>query len=149
MTSRSEWAVVAMLGVWHAGCVYVPLNEAISAQRLQNILERVQPVAILTDSANVEGLRAAWTGCPVLEVEQVAAADRGGSAYAGASGRTDPRQLACLVHTSGSSGQPKGVMVEHASLYNLVTAVASPYAPGRSIRRCTSARWAGIRASRR
>ena len=38
ITSRSEWAVVAMLGVWHAGCVYVPLNEEISEQRLRDIL---------------------------------------------------------------------------------------------------------------
>ncbi|MBG0566558.1 non-ribosomal peptide synthetase [Actinoplanes aureus] len=124
ITSRSEWAVVAMLGVWHAGCVYVPLNEAISEQRLQYILGQVRPGAILTDSANVESLRAAWTDCPILEVEHAAAS--GGPA---APVKAHPRQLACLVYTSGSSGQPKGVMIEHASLYNLVTAVASPYAP--------------------
>jgi amino acid adenylation domain-containing protein len=133
ITSRSEWAVVAMLGVWHAGCVYVPLNEAISEQRLRDILERVEPGAILTDAANVEFLRAAWTGCPVLDVEQVAAAEQAGSPRTTTPdkpGRPAPCRLACLVYTSGSTGQPKGVMVEHASLYNLVTSVASPYAPG-------------------
>jgi nonribosomal peptide synthetase MxcG len=130
ITSRSEWAVVAMLGVWHAGCVYVPLNEAISEQRLRDILERVEPGAILTDAANAELLRAAWTGCPVLEVEQVATADRSGSSRTTTPGKPDPHRLACLVYTSGSTGQPKGVMIEHGSLYNLVTSVASPYAPG-------------------
>jgi amino acid adenylation domain-containing protein len=126
ITARSDWAVVAMLGVWHAGGVYVPLNEAISEQRLRYILGQVRPGAILTDSANVESLRAAWTDCPILEIEQVAATPRSGSGP----GRTHPRQLACLVYTSGSTGRPKGVMIEHASLYNLVANVASPYAPG-------------------
>ncbi|MDG4810902.1 non-ribosomal peptide synthetase [Micromonospora sp. WMMD1120] len=129
VTSRSEWAVVAMLGVWRAGGVYVPLNEAISEQRLRTILEQVRPGAILTDSRNAASLRAAWPDCPVLDVEQ-AAADRSEPASAATPGRPAPHDLACLVYTSGSSGQPKGVMIEHASLYNLVAAVASPYAPG-------------------
>ena len=129
ITSRSEWALVAMLGVWHAGCVYVPLNEAISEQRLRDILGRVRPGAILTDSSNVERLRAAWTGCPVLEVEHVAGSGRSGSRYEAGSGKPRPGGLACIVHTSGSTGPSKGVMIEHASLYNLVAAVASPYAP--------------------
>lgn len=128
ITGRSEWAVVAMLGVWHAGCIYVPLEQSISEQRLQDVLRRIRPGAILTDSANSKRLRAGWTGCVVLEVERAAQARRPADRTVEPV-RLRPDNLACIVHTSGSSGRSKGVMIEHSSLHNLVAEVASPYAP--------------------
>ncbi|MFY4721407.1 non-ribosomal peptide synthetase [Streptomyces sp. LaBMicrA B280] len=128
ITGRSEWAVVAMLGVWGANCVYVPLAAGTPRERLRDIFERVQPAALLTDRENAEQLKGVWDESPLLEIEQTL--DAGGSPLAAAP--LDPRgsQLACLVHTSGSSGPSKGVMIDHRALHNLVTNVVEPYTLG-------------------
>ncbi|MEV6766573.1 non-ribosomal peptide synthetase [Streptomyces sp. NPDC051105] len=127
ITGRGEWAVVAMLGVWRANSVYVPLAEGTPRERLREIFGRVRPAALLTDRNNVEHLKGAWSECPVLEIEQTVGAS--GSA---AAPPPDPQgyQLACLVHTSGSSGPSKGVMIDHRALRNLVTNVTEPYTLG-------------------
>ncbi|PVC90282.1 non-ribosomal peptide synthetase [Streptomyces sp. CS131] len=128
VTDRSEWAVVAMLGIWQANCLYVPLAEDTPQQRLRDILTSVRPGAILTDKKNADHLRSAWGDCPVVEIEQ--AAEPGGPDVPIVAPH-DPSgaQLACLVHTSGSSGPAKGVMIDHRALSNLMTAVSLPYAP--------------------
>jgi amino acid adenylation domain-containing protein len=129
LTGRSEWAIVAMLATWRANGVYVPLAEGIPPQRLRAMLAKVGPVALLTDKDNAAFLQDTWAECPVIEIEQVAHAETGG-------GETtmpaDPlgTRLACLIHTSGSSGPAKATMVDHRALHNLVTNVTASYAPG-------------------
>ncbi|MFF2011450.1 non-ribosomal peptide synthetase [Streptomyces sp. NPDC058195] len=128
ITGRSEWAVVAMLGVWRADCVYVPLAAGTPRERLLEIFERVQPAALLTDRDNAEQLKGLWNESPLLEIEQTIVAC-GSSAVTPPSAPQGP-QLACLVHTSGSSGPSKGVMMDHHALHNLVTHVVEPYSLG-------------------
>jgi amino acid adenylation domain-containing protein len=128
ITARSEWAVVAMLGVWQANCVYVPLAAGTPRERMRDIFGRVRPAAILTDRSNVEQLKSAWNECPMLDIEETVGA--GGSSPVASPPDAQGAQLACLVHTSGSSGPSKGVMIDHRALHNLVTNVAEPYTLG-------------------
>ncbi|WEO95418.1 non-ribosomal peptide synthetase [Streptomyces sp. FXJ1.172] len=128
ITGRSEWAVVAMLATWRADCVYVPLSEGTPPERLAQILGRVRPAALLTDRAAAERLRQTWSECPVIDVEESSgAAALPAVAPAAAS---QGAELACIVHTSGSSGPAKGVMIDHRALANLVANVTEPYALG-------------------
>jgi amino acid adenylation domain-containing protein len=133
LTSRSEWAIIAMFATWRANAVYMPLAEDLPRERLRSILERIHPAAMLVDSRHAGRLREAWDECPLLEI--------GASAGPGESGEPAPEpsvapqdvmgdQLACLVHTSGSSGPAKATMITHRALRNVVETIAVPYAPG-------------------
>ncbi|MFG1681418.1 amino acid adenylation domain-containing protein [Nonomuraea sp. NPDC049269] len=117
---RSLDLVVAILGVLKSGCAYVPLDPDYPAQRLRVMLAESQPAVVLTHERLVADLSAAGARTVCLDRDWPAIAQCPDAPPPNTGG---PRDLAYVVYTSGSTGQPKGVMVEHRSLYNTVVAV--------------------------
>jgi amino acid adenylation domain-containing protein len=113
LADRSPELVATMLAVWKAGAAYVPLDPAYPAERLRFILEDAQVTVLLGTAALVSKL--APLRCPTITL--------GPENFFGRSDDpnlpSDPRQLAYVIYTSGSTGVPKGVAVEHRSLFNL------------------------------
>nr|WP_233223421.1 non-ribosomal peptide synthetase [Amycolatopsis sp. CA-128772] len=112
-------AVVGMLAVLKAGAAYVPLDPRYPDERLALLLEDSGATAVLTTRAVRDRVPA---GTPVLALDGGWAADRPGGAPARG---PRPGNLACVLYTSGSSGRPKGVLIEHRSVTRLC---ADPYA---------------------
>ncbi len=113
---RSPEAVIGFLGVLKAGGAYVPLNPAYSLDRLAFILEDSGVKALLRQAHLSEKLPG-FAG-PVIDLKVDAAniADDGQPSGVG------PRNLAYILYTSGTSGRPKGVLIEHGGLTNVVCA---------------------------
>ncbi|MGH9398363.1 MAG: non-ribosomal peptide synthetase [Terriglobia bacterium] len=115
---RTPRLLSALLGVWNAGCAYVPLDIDSPPERTQFVSQDAGLSLILTQGNVAERLPAGLTNYVRLD-----------SDWAGISAlfaqpaevKPDPRDLAYIVYTSGSTGKPKGVMVEHRSLVNYLT----------------------------
>ena len=107
---RSAELVVGALGILAAGGCYVALDPAQPHERLR--------FATADSGARmvVAGSEATWCPPGVL----VLAPASGAEPAARAPVYADPHEPAYAVYTSGSTGEPKGVLVEHASLLNLV-----------------------------
>ncbi|SFL87825.1 amino acid adenylation domain-containing protein, partial [Rugamonas rubra] len=122
---RSPAMVVGMLAVLKAGGAYVPLDPAYPPERLNAILRDSEPVAVLTQGGLCNGLDCggavmlALDAAPAPWAAQVAGNPGDIAGVAGAA----PHHLAYLVYTSGSTGQPKGVMVPHRAIVNEVLAL--------------------------
>ncbi len=116
---RGPDVFVAMWAVLKSGGGYVPLDPDYPAERLRFMLEDSAPAILLTQQARTQAV-------PVPAGVQVVALDRDRERFAGLPD-TDPAPVtrsadaAYLIYTSGSSGRPKGVTVEHGHLVHAAT----------------------------
>lgn len=114
---RSTDLVVAMLAIWRAGGVYVPLDPAYPAQRFAFVLLNTNIQIMLT--------QASWSrfvppSIPLLLCEDIW--ETSGDEMAAPAPFPTPikgqQHLAYIMYTSGSMGIPKGVMVHHEGMLN-------------------------------
>ena len=115
LLERNLDMIVAMLATLKAGGGYVALNPAHPPERLAGIVADCRAQVVLTET-DLRGRLPAHPNVVVLDAER-AQLDREPTVSPGSS--VDPRNVACLVYTSGSTGQPKGVAIEHRSVANL------------------------------
>lgn len=128
---RSLDSVAAMLAVFSAEGVYVPLNPSEGAERLEFIVGDAALGAVIVDSVS----RRAFPSLPgpfILTDEHTSAAN-------GRAGRVDttprvpdPSETACVLYTSGSTGRPKGAAVSHREILGRLDWMwrAYPFRPG-------------------
>jgi amino acid adenylation domain-containing protein len=120
---RTAMTVAAMIGVWRAGCAYVPLDMAMPPARLRQILDGAGLAAILSDGASRMLLEPAEHR--VLELEALLEESDDEDVTLPIVSDADS---AYVIFTSGSTGQPKGVEIGHRALSNFLLSMAQ--APG-------------------
>ena len=126
---RSRASLVALLGILKAGAVYVPLDPAYPAERLRMLLDKSGSRLVLADDAAQVAQAAQATqvsdgGVPVVDVIALLEASVSASASASATDLPPlvppaPGDAAYMVFTSGSTGEPKGVLCEHGGFVNM------------------------------
>ncbi len=125
---RSAALVVGALGILRAGAGYVALEPSSPLERLEQMLtdSAVRVVVAASPSALAESLAAQHAGVTAVALTTDGSVEiRGGGGPSRvwpseAPARAEGSRVAYVVYTSGSTGSPKGVLVEHAGLLNLV-----------------------------
>lgn len=113
---RNAYLLAALLGVLKAGGAYVPLDRAYPVERVRMIVENSDLQVVLVNL----GFSAAFnTNIRLLPLEQISeeqieAHEQPPSVEIAGS------NLAYVIHTSGSTGMPKGVQVCHANAVALL-----------------------------
>jgi amino acid adenylation domain-containing protein len=105
---RAVELVAAILAVWKSGAMYVPLDPGYPTRRLRFMAEDADLAIVFADHDVLPGT-------PWLDPRSVDTSSTVFSTGSHPSAR-DPQAPAYLIHTSGSTGQPKGVVVTHANL---------------------------------
>ena len=104
---------VVILGVMKAGFSYVPLSSFQPTKRIQQILDDSGAFLIITDE--LLSKKPSMAECDTEKLN-VAALDLAGTLHCQSLPKVSHSDLAYTLYTSGSTGVPKGVEVEHGSM---------------------------------
>jgi amino acid adenylation domain-containing protein len=109
---KSRWYSVSVLATLKAGAAFVPLDPSHPDNRLRQLIEDIEPCALVTVSSL--SARAHALECSnVLTIDDM---DFDTQPEEQLTAPVTPSNAAYMIFTSGSTGKPKGVVVEHSAL---------------------------------
>ncbi|WP_406325274.1 amino acid adenylation domain-containing protein [Streptomyces sp. NBC_01617] len=118
VTERNLDWMAAVLAVFKAGGVYLPIEPHFPADRVATMLSRAACGLVLTEPGSTSTLDQALGSLSGIQKLLVGAAYEEDHADDDLGLRVEPDQLAYIYFTSGSTGEPKGAMCEHAGMLN-------------------------------
>ena len=115
--NKSPELLAAMIGVWRAGCAWVPLVPELPQGRLEFMLRDSQPSLVITENWRLSCFESVVTlQCPTAplncQFETVP---------------IEKEDLAYVIYTSGTTGDPRGVEVTHGGIMNFLDAQISAF----------------------
>ena len=123
--------ITAMLGVLKAGGWYTPLDPAHPLARNTAILHEIGAGLVLTDRDGLASARSyGFSDGQVINLDEFnGAVDEGNLGLP-----TTPDAPACILYTSGSTGQPKGVVLDQRAVLHRAMLYTNDYAIGQADR---------------
>src|SRR5205809_2433491 len=122
VTERNLDWMTAVLAIFKAGGAYLPIEPHFPADRIARMLSRAGCRLVLTERGSTATLDRALESLSGVQTLYVDAVHEENHADGDLGIRVAPDQLAYIYFTSGSTGEPKGVMCEHAGMLNHVCA---------------------------
>lgn len=114
--------VAALLGTFHLGATYVPLNPAYTGDEAAYILGNVEARVFLAHRKLAQAMVQSAPALAGLVHEELPASDeRAQPSFA------DRESPALIVYTSGTTGRPKGAVLSHRALLSNLRAVAGAW----------------------
>lgn len=112
---RSPLMVIGLLGILKAGGAYLPLDPTLPPAAVAGRLQQAQASLLLTQEDTARSLQLPGLTLVYLDKDWGRIAQ---ASTAQPASEVIPANLVYVLFTSGSSGQPKGVAVEHRQLLN-------------------------------
>lgn len=133
-----HWQViVADLGILYSGNCYSNLDVNSPPQRTQAILDNLRPVAVITSAELLPKLVAlGFPAARLITLEDIAAtsltisAETSSSALAQRRHRSLDTDPVCIINTSGSTGVPKSVVMNHRNVIDFIDWTLETFAFG-------------------
>ncbi|MCR8936092.1 amino acid adenylation domain-containing protein [Brevibacillus laterosporus] len=129
---RSFEMVIGILGIVKAGGAYLPIDPAYPAERINYMLEnagvnRMLTLSYLADALPTENMNVAFLDTGEDLGGEAVFANQPTTNLTHSESGVETSNLAYVMYTSGSTGLPKAVMVEHRALTNRIDWMQKEY----------------------
>jgi amino acid adenylation domain-containing protein len=119
--NRSLEVIVSLIAILKVGAAYVPVDPSYPASRLSFLIQDSQAKVLLTQRVIASELPTLETNIILLDQDwPIVALEAQHNMDCIPSTPHSPDQLAYVMYTSGSTGNPKGVLVPHRAVLRLV-----------------------------
>jgi amino acid adenylation domain-containing protein len=114
MIERSLEMIIGLIGILKAGGAYLPIDMNLPPSRVLKMLEDSKALFLLTETGELQDEKQQIKIITTLDREIVSGKKTNLELSRSAS------DIAYIIYTSGSTGVPKGVMVKHGGIMNLI-----------------------------
>lgn len=116
LSRRDPLTIAGFMGALCAGRAYAPIDSAMPLPRMEEILSRLRPAALLYGEKDEKTARQLEKLCPALSLSESGELPPDEAALRKAQSRVLDADPVYIIFTSGSTGRPKGIVVSHRSV---------------------------------
>ena len=115
---RNSDTIISIVGILKAGCAFLPISPITPCARIRFILADTKANLIIS---NINLDHVVNPKIQVIKPSEIKSSNNSITTI------TTPNHLAYVMYTSGSTGNPKGVLIEHGSMMNLFSSLISEF----------------------
>ncbi len=124
---KSISMISCFAGVAYSGNYYSPADIKMPGERIEKILKTLDPAVIITDSENEDAARAVAGERKILVYEELVKERPAYDRVMEIRGKIRGTDLLYVMFTSGSTGMPKGVMIDHRAVIDFTDWISGCY----------------------